>query len=149
MIPYFSREFLGLYYQFVNAFFLINILAPNSILVQVNLCQKVLFLRVPIFIELHTSSIHENYKLKPGENIQNNFCTQHVLPMFCKNKNFRQRFTCNTQILVEPLFTSLFDKNIEILINRQSDKALFWSKLSQSFYDKSRNLVSFTQVFMD
>ena len=26
--------------------------------------------------------------------IQNNFCTQHVLPMFCKNKNFWQRFTC-------------------------------------------------------
>ena len=27
--------------------------------------------------------------------IQNNFCTQHVLPMFRKNKSFWQRFTCN------------------------------------------------------
>ena len=44
MIPCFSREFLGLYFRLVNAFFLINILAPNSILVQVNLCQKVLSL---------------------------------------------------------------------------------------------------------
>jgi hypothetical protein len=26
---------------------------------------------------------------------QNNFCTQHVLPMFCKKKSFWQRFTCN------------------------------------------------------
>ena len=26
--------------------------------------------------------------------IQNNFCTQHVLSMFCKKKSFRQRFTC-------------------------------------------------------
>ena len=29
--------------------------------------------------------------------IQNNLCTQHVLPMFCKNKSFRQRFTCTDQ----------------------------------------------------
>ena len=26
--------------------------------------------------------------------IQNNFCTQHVLPMFFKKKSFWQRFTC-------------------------------------------------------
>ena len=26
--------------------------------------------------------------------IQNSFCTQHVLPMFCKKKSFWQRFTC-------------------------------------------------------
>ena len=26
--------------------------------------------------------------------IQDNFCTQHVLPMFCKKKSFWQRFTC-------------------------------------------------------
>ena len=45
-----------------------------------------------LFIELHEIS-----KLKPGENmllteivsdIQNNFCTQHILPMFCKKKSF-------------------------------------------------------------
>ena len=29
-----------------------------------------------------------------GTEIQNNFCTQHVLPMFCKKKSFWQRFTC-------------------------------------------------------
>ena len=27
--------------------------------------------------------------------IQNNVCTQHVLPMFCKKKSFWQRFICN------------------------------------------------------
>jgi hypothetical protein len=26
--------------------------------------------------------------------IQNKFCTQHVLPIFCKKKSFWQRFTC-------------------------------------------------------
>ena len=50
-----------------------------------------------LFTELHTNSIHENSKLKPGENmlfteivsdIQNNFCIQHVLPVFCKKKSF-------------------------------------------------------------
>ena len=50
-----------------------------------------------------TSSIHENSKLKSGENtfcteivsdIQNNFCKQHVLPMFFEKKRFWQRFTC-------------------------------------------------------
>ena len=49
-----------------------------------------------------TSLMHEHSKLKPGENmcteivsdIQNTFYTQHVFPMFCKKKNFWQRFTC-------------------------------------------------------
>ena len=31
--------------------------------------------------------------------IQNNFCTQHVLPMFCKKKRIWQRFTCNKVFL--------------------------------------------------
>ena len=31
--------------------------------------------------------------------IQNNFCTQHVLPMYCKKKSFWQRFTCTRSIL--------------------------------------------------
>ena len=44
-----------------------------------------------LFIELQVKYVHENSKLKPGENmlcteivadIQNIFCTQHVLPMF-------------------------------------------------------------------
>ena len=29
--------------------------------------------------------------------IQNNFCTHHVLPMFCKKKSFWQRFTCKDE----------------------------------------------------
>ena len=37
--------------------------------------------------------------------IQNNFCIQHVLPMFCKKKSFWQRFTCNK--LVFPKVTNL------------------------------------------
>ena len=71
-------------------------------LLQVNLCQKLLFLHqlthnMTTDSSWITSSIHENSKLKPGENmlcteivsdIQNNFCTQHVLPMFspCSSK---------------------------------------------------------------
>ena len=85
MIPYFSREFLGLYFRFVNAFFLNNILALNYILIR-------------------------------------NFFSWTTF----------HKFVCN-------------DKNIEIW---KIDKALFWSKLSQSFYVKSRNLASFTQVFI-
>ena len=27
-------------------------------------------------------------------NVKNNFCTQHVLPVFCKKKSFWQRFIC-------------------------------------------------------
>ena len=29
------------------------------------------------------------------------FCTQHVLPMFCKKKSFWQRFTCTRQFSVQ------------------------------------------------
>ena len=61
-----------------------------------------------------TSSIHENSKLKPGENmlctkivsgIQNNLCKQHVLPMSCKNKSFWQRFTCIRSAQPIPCFS--------------------------------------------
>ena len=65
---------------------------------QVNLCQKLLFLhQLTHNMTTDCSLKHENWKLKPGENmlcteivsdIQNNFCTQHVLPMFCKKKSF-------------------------------------------------------------
>ena len=36
--------------------------------------------------------------------IQNNFCTQHVLPMFCKKKSFWQRFTCKLKQKSKKLF---------------------------------------------
>ena len=58
-----------------------------------------------LLIELRVQ--YENSKLKPGDimlcteivsDIQNNFCTQHVLPMFCKKKSFWQRFTCTEYI---------------------------------------------------
>ena len=50
-----------------------------------------------LFIEEQVQYVHENSKRKPGENmlcteivsdIQNNFCTQHVLLLFCKKKSF-------------------------------------------------------------
>ena len=65
--------------------------------------------------------MHENSKLKPWENmlfaeivsdIQNNFCTQHVLLVFCKKKNFLQRFTCTDGVgCVEFLATILKDND--------------------------------------
>ena len=57
--------------------------------VQVNLCQKFLFLHQ--LTHNMTIDCSLNYKFKPGENllcteivsdIPNNFCTQHVLPRF-------------------------------------------------------------------
>ena len=72
-------------------------MTDKQIKVQVNICQKLLFLH-QLTHNMTTDcslnykfSIHENSKLRPGENmlcteivfdIQNNFCTQHVLPMF-------------------------------------------------------------------
>ena len=41
--------------------------------------------------------------------IQNNFCKQHVLPMFCKKKSFRQRFTCT---LVTEKFFAVSSENV-------------------------------------
>ena len=77
---------------------------------QVNLCQKLLFLHQ--LTHNMTTDCSLNYKFNTwkfqaqnmGENmlcteidfdIQNNLCTQHVLHMFCKNKSFWQRFTCS------------------------------------------------------
>ena len=57
--------------------------------VQVNLCQKLLFLHQLTHNMMTDCSL--NYKFNT---IQNNFCTQYVLPMFCKKKSFWQRFTC-------------------------------------------------------
>ena len=55
----------------------------------------------PQLIELQDQYIHENLKLKPGENmlcteifsdIQNNFCTQHVLPCSAKRRTSDKDF---------------------------------------------------------
>jgi hypothetical protein len=80
-----------------------KIFVNNSPTLQVNLCQNLLLWHQLTHNMTTDCSIHENSKLKPEENmlckeivsdIQNNFCTQHVLPMFCEKKSFWQRFTC-------------------------------------------------------
>ena len=62
--------------------------------VQVNLCQKLLFYHQLTHNMTTYCSMPENSNSEHGENmlcteidfdIQNNLCTQHVLPMFCKN----------------------------------------------------------------
>ena len=88
-----------------------------------------------------TSSIRENSKLKPGENMlcteivsdnQNNFCTQHVLPMFCKKKIIWQRFTCTanngTWSRVEDMFKNnetCFQNNGSVRNKMEVTKNLF------------------------
>ena len=65
---------------------------PFSADIQANFSRKML---LKIFTREGTSSLHENSKLKLGKNrmcteivsdIQNNYCTQHILPMFCKKE---------------------------------------------------------------
>ena len=68
--------------------------------------------------KFNTTSMHENSKLKPGRtccvsteivsDIQNNFCTQHVLPMFCKKKSFWQRFACTGDIHTKAFVHGLY-----------------------------------------
>ena len=48
------------------------------------------------YVRISSSEHGENMLCKE---IQNNLCTQHVLPMFCKNKSFWQRFTCTENLL--------------------------------------------------
>ena len=87
----------------------------SSTTVQVNICQKLSFL--PQLTHNMTTDCSLNNKfntlklLNSSEHvenmlyteivfdIQNNFCTQHVLPMFCKKNSFWQRFTCNWNML--------------------------------------------------
>ena len=69
-------------------------------IVQVNICQKLLFLHQPqyddrLFIELQvqymkipSSNLGRTCCVQIVSDTQNNFCTQHVLPMFCKKKSF-------------------------------------------------------------
>ena len=74
---------------------------------KVNLCQKFLFLHQ--LTHNMTTDCSLNYKFNTWKflaqntfcteivfDIENNFCTHHVLPipMFCKKKSFWQRFTC-------------------------------------------------------
>ena len=83
--------------------------------VQVNLCQKLLFLHQLTHNMVTDCSLNYNFNIwkfqaqiwrnqvvycQIASDIQNNFCTQHVLPMFCKNKSFWKRFTCKLQVLI-------------------------------------------------
>ena len=49
--------------------------------------------------------------------IQNNLCTQHVLPMFCKKISFWQRFTCSWRQFSSQCFCKLISS---ILVNKRN-----------------------------
>ena len=66
--------------------------------------------------------------------IQNNFCTQHVLSMFCKKKSFWQRFTC-TNISSCMLYSySMLMKFVKYLV--VSDRSI-WIILLRFVFTKS------------
>ena len=85
-----------------------------TLFVQVNLCQKLLFLHHatnPQYDHRLFSELQVQYMKIPSSNLGRTrcvqklflifrifFCTQHVLPMLCKKKSFWQRFTCNSWI---------------------------------------------------
>ena len=65
--------------------------------------------------------------------IQNNFCTQHVLPIFCKKKCSWQRFTC-TKVFFLFLQWSLLNakiNNIPTMLRKKSQ--MFWILLSCTY----------------
>ena len=87
-------------FHYINSF-ISNIFGPNSKTctcevraawgrVSRGLTVQVQYMKIP-------SSEHEEIMMCTEFffDIQNNLCTQHALPMFCKNKSFWQRFTCN------------------------------------------------------
>ena len=52
-----------------------------------------LFIEVQ-YMKIPCSNLERTCCVQKLFDIQNNFCTQLVLPMFCKKKSFCQRFTC-------------------------------------------------------
>ena len=53
-----------------------------------------------LYVKFPSSEHGENMLCTEIElDIQNNLCTQHVLPVFCKNKSLWQRFTCTENLL--------------------------------------------------
>ena len=125
----------GLHVKYAHASTEIDMIKKSSL--QVNLCRKLLFLhqlthngdRLVIELQVQYMKIPSS---EHGENmlwteivfdIQNNFCTKHVLPMFCKKKSFCQRFTCKRCIiflknLIDLCFVvfQLFNSNLPNLI---------------------------------
>ena len=67
--------------------------------------------------------------------IENNFCTQHVLPMFCKKMSFWQRFTCTIWIhLGMKVHNTFVWKLHDILIKLSMSNQISnnWSKCKQA-----------------
>ena len=95
-----------------------SLLLFQMIRVQVNLCQKLLFLhqlthnmttycslncKFNTYMKIPSSEHGENMLCTEIDfDIQNNLCSQHVLHMFWKNKSFWQRFTCTIGKLDHP-----------------------------------------------
>ena len=101
--------------------------------IQINLCQKLLFLHQLTHNMTTDCSLNYNFNTWKFQaqtrlcteivsEIQIFFCTQHVLPMFCKKKSFWQRFTCtwtiwrkpNNYVLGFTIFLCLFPKFISL-----------------------------------
>ena len=60
----------------------------------------ILFIELQVqYVKIPSSELGENMLCTENDfDIQNNLCIQHVLPMFCKNKSFWQRFTCKKKL---------------------------------------------------
>ena len=80
--------------------------------------------------------------------IQNNFFTQHVLPIFCKKKSLCQRFTCKRQLL-RPFHSKYLTKLVIFLNKEASSDALQPGKSFKSLHSwyilgRSQNLWTLT-----
>ena len=116
---------------------------PNNEYVQVNLSQKLLFLHQ--LTHNMTTDCSLNYKFNTWKfqaqnlgrtmlctendfDIQNNLCTQHVLPMFCKNRSFWQRFNCTYVSFLAGLIWAEMKCSLHVT---QSNEAINKFKLDQ------------------
>ena len=52
------------------------------------------------YMKISSSNLENMLCTEIVSDIQNNFCTQNVLPMFCNKKSFWQRFTCTNKIFL-------------------------------------------------
>ena len=110
-----------------------------------------------LFIELQVQYM-KIPSSKHGENmkcteivfdIQNNFCTQHGLPMFCKKKSFWQRFTCTFTVKLVllcmiGLSVAKSSKNTSLLLNGSSEPMIQCSLPFGKISSGGENLASVT-----
>ena len=75
---------------------------------------------------------------------QNNFCTQHVLPMFCKKKCFWQRFTCTECNSLQQKFGICYLYLGELQVPVSSD---IIPPLSESLRDEKTTILILKRVF--